>query len=712
VATVKWERLFDREILIVSGKGGTGKSTVAAALATRAARSGRRVLLAEVEGRGEICRTLGITDPGFQERPAPSGFNVLSITPQAAAFEYLHVFFGMDRVSRSIMRAGVLDQVIGGAPGFRDLLICGKLYEITRVRRTNPRDRGRPEYDLVVVDAPPTGQIVSFLSAPAAFAELIRVGRMRRQAVAIRRMLRDHAHLALITTLEEMPVAETLEAVPALSKTGVPVAAIVANRRLDPILPRGSRRTVASLSASEVAAISGRAGLALKDDDAAIILEGALSRDSRHRLQGTFLSGLRKARSPVLSLPDVHGVQPPDLVDALAGIMAGLDPPSPSHASSKPHSRRGALAREGGLDRCLEGARIVVVCGSGGVGKTTISTAVALNRAERGARTMLLTVDPARRLATALRLPTSAGERTEVRVAGGRTMEALQLDTQRTFDELVERHAGSDDRRDRILANPYYRRISGTLAGTNEYMAMEKLYELAAEGEYEAIVVDTPPTRSALSFLEAPNRLTDFLGGRFFRWMLWPGARAGSLGLRVTTFGAATFARTAGRLVGAQTLADTAEFLAAFDGMYAGFKERAGRVLALLGSGDCTFVVVTVPSNASLEEAGYFVDRLSQHRMRLAAVVANRWLREPPLADGAGASAAVSSLAGGETRERAVAAILRDRLEREGQRAAEEAAMSSFIGRQGAVPLVAVPELPGDIHDVRGLRRVAERLFR
>src|SRR5207253_6895561 len=159
--------------------------------------------------------------------------------------------------------------------------------------------------------------------------------------------------------------------------------------------------------------------------------------------------------------------------------------------------------------------------------------------------------------------------------------EAMQLDTQRTFDELIERHAGSDERRDRILANRFYRRIADTLAGTHEYMAMEKLYELAMEEDHEAIVIDTPPTRSALSFLDAPNRLTDFLGGRLLRWMLWPTARAGRLTFSAARIGAGAFLRTAGRLVGVEVLADTIDFLASLEGMYAGFEARAAAVRGL-----------------------------------------------------------------------------------------------------------------------------------
>src|SRR5262249_41461052 len=152
----------------------------------------------------------------------------------------------------------------------------------------------------------------------------------------------------------------------------------------------------------------------------------------------------------------------------------------------------------------LGDTRIIVVCGSGGVGKTTISAAIAIHAAAAGRSTVLLTVDPARRLATALRLPLEAGDRATIRVAPGCRMEALQLDTRRTFDELVERFAPGAAQRERIYGNAFYRRMADTLGGTHEYMAMEKLHQLAEEEGHDVIVIDTPPTRSALSFLDAP----------------------------------------------------------------------------------------------------------------------------------------------------------------------------------------------------------------
>jgi len=710
-----WDELLRQRVLIVSGKGGTGKSTVAAALALAAARGGHRVLLAEVEGRREATRTLGVEDPGFQERLTPLGPSVISIEPVQAAIEYLRLYGGgIDLVTRPLLRTGVLEQVIAVAPGFRDLLITGKLYEVGDLRRTNPRDRGRPLYDLIVVDAPPTGQIGAFLDAARTFAGLMHVGQLRRRAMSVAAFLR-RCRLVLVTVPEEMSVAETLETIPALRASGVRLGAIVLNRVAPATLPRGVRRSLNTLDDERLAQVLAGAGVAASAHDAATLRAGALTAEARRRTQLAFRDPLARA-GPILLAPEMRGTSPIEVVRELAWSVAGPSGGEPDRVPSDRGpasfpSRRAMPRTERSLAPHLEDARIVVVCGAGGVGKTSVSAAVALHRAASGTETVLLTVDPARRLATALRLPMLAGERAEVPVGRGRTLQAMQLDTQRTFDELIERNAGSPERRDRILANPFYRRIADTLAGTHEYMAMEKLYELDREEHHELIVIDTPPTRSALSFLEAPNRLTDFLGGRFLRWMLWPTARAGRLTLSAARIGAGAFLRTVGRLIGADVLADTIDFLASFEGMYGDFKQRADGVLELLRSPACAFVVVTSPGRASLDEAGFFVERLTAKGMRPAAVVVNRWHPEAkPLPAGAG-GAAERLAAGPSPEERSAAALLAARLRDEPRRAAEANGMAAFASRHPAMPLLAVPDLPGDVHDTAGLRRLAAHLF-
>jgi len=711
-------RLMEPGLLVVSGKGGTGKSTIAAAVAAAAAARGRRVLLAEVEGREEVRRTLGVHEPHDEERASPFGLHVISITARGAAAEYLRRYAGMDRLSRPLLRSGALDQVVSGAPGFRDLLICGKLYELARTRVPDERGGapGRPRYDLIVVDAPPTGQIAAFLAAPATFVELFRVGPMRRRAASVAAFIERRARVALVAVPEEMSVAETLEAVPALAATGVRLAAVIANRCEPPVFPPGTKRSGDRLSTEAAIRLAQGASLGLADRDLDAVLATARRAARRESRQRSRLRDLEPA-GPVLRLPELVGGDGPDLVRALTDeLLRGAGGPrTPSiHAERtvlRAVATHASVSRSARRRRAPLGLpRIVVVCGSGGVGKTTISAAIATRLAQDGRRTALLTVDPARRLATALRLPMVAGARTTVRLSRGRSMQAMQLDTKRTFDELVERFAATPERRQRIVSNPFYRRIADTLGGTHEYMAMEKLHQLAETEDYDAIVIDTPPTRSALSFLDAPTRLTDFLGGRFLRLMLWPTARAGRLTMGAARLGTRAFLRTIGRLVGADVLADTVEFLSAFETLFGGFRERAARVAELLRGPECAFVMVGAPTAVSLQETGAFLDRLAELEMRAAAVVVNRLHAGTPALP-AGLEAPIERLGSNDPEARALAAALRCAVRERSRQEAETKLVAGFETDRPGIALVTVPELEVDVHDVAGLRRVARHLF-
>jgi anion-transporting ArsA/GET3 family ATPase len=354
----------------------------------------------------------------------------------------------------------------------------------------------------------------------------------------------------------------------------------------------------------------------------------------------------------------------------------------------------------------LDGKRIVVVCGSGGVGKTTVSAALALRLAGERKRVTILAVDPAKRMATALGLPRTPGARSVVK-ANGVQLEAQILDTKRTFDELVERHSGNDERTQRILSNRFYQRIADTLSGTHEYMAMERLYELATTEEWDGIVIDTPPSRSALSFLDAPTRMTDFLGGQVLKWLLWPYRRGGRMGLRGMNLGAQAFAKTLGRIAGSELLADLGQFLAAFEGMYEGFKRRAEGVLELMRQEQTGFVVVTAPEARSLEEAGHFVDRLVPAQMHLAGVVVNRWRQSPVLR---APEEVRAMLASGTAEQRGVAAALEMAERLAMLEARESAATRPFAAAHPEIPLTYVPRLASDVHDVAGLEQVAAHL--
>jgi anion-transporting ArsA/GET3 family ATPase len=362
------------------------------------------------------------------------------------------------------------------------------------------------------------------------------------------------------------------------------------------------------------------------------------------------------------------------------------------------------------IDRLLDDpdTKVVVCCGSGGVGKTTTSAALALRAAERGRRTVVLTIDPARRLAQALGLESLENEPGRVREVGGGDqgeLHAMMLDMRRTFDEMVQSHS-TPERAAAILANPFYQTISSSFSGTQEYMAMEKLGQLAATGEWDLVVVDTPPSRSALDFLDAPQRMSNFLDGRMIRLLSAP-ARAGGRGLRkIVSAGFTLFAKAVSTILGGQLLADASAFVQAFDTMFGGFRERANATYALLRSPGTAFLVVAAPEPDALREAAYFVDRLSAEGMPLAGLVLNR--THPVLA---GLSATRARSVAEDLRGAPLAAaVLRLHADRVDLAEREERLLGRFTGAHREVAVTRVPVVTGAVADLSGLREIGARL--
>ncbi|HVL64255.1 MAG TPA: ArsA-related P-loop ATPase, partial [Actinomycetota bacterium] len=355
----------------------------------------------------------------------------------------------------------------------------------------------------------------------------------------------------------------------------------------------------------------------------------------------------------------------------------------------------------------------------GGVGKTTTAAAIALEAARRGKRAAVLTIDPARRLASALGLKELTNDPTKVSprkfTAAGLEVEgelwALMLDTKTTFDEVVMRYAPSRDQAERIIANRFYRNISSTLSGTQEYMAMEKLYELHADGQFDVIVIDTPPTRNALDFLDAPRRLTDFFESRVLRWFLFPYMKAGGGLMRMANVAATTFLRIVKRIVGADVLDDTAEFFANLEGMYDGFKERAGEVARLLKSDVTSFVIVTSPAADSVEEATFFATRLNESGLPFGALVVNRVhprFGEDPIDP---KPRQLHRLAEGGERARLLARLLENEEEFRKVVELEERNLDDLARRVPRHRWIRVPYLEIEAVDAAGLRAIGERLF-
>ncbi|MCK8437769.1 ArsA family ATPase [Streptomyces sp. D2-8] len=443
--------------------------------------------------------------------------------------------------------------------------------------------------------------------------------------------------------------------------------------------------------------------------------------------------------------------------------------PAHTHDPARPHLTPARLLD---IDPLLENpkTRIVVCCGSGGVGKTTTAAALGLRAAERGRKVVVLTIDPARRLAQSMGIDSL--DNTPRRVKGiddsaGGELHAMMLDMKRTFDEIVEVHA-DPERAAAILANPFYQSLSAGFAGTQEYMAMEKLGQLRARDEWDLIVVDTPPSRSALDFLDAPKRLGSFLDGRLIRLLTAPAKLGGRAGMKFLNVGMSMMTGTLGKLLGGQLLKDVQTFVSAMDTTFGGFRTRADATYKLLQAPGTAFLVVAAPERDALREAAYFVERLAAEDMPLAGLVLNRVhgsgadrlsaeralaaaenLEEPRIVDqeggkavlrnspdtqdssdsprsGTPAQAPASAPEGGspakdaedaediENTERSVdqltASLLRLHADRMQLLSREQHTRDRFTALHPEVAVTEVAALPGDVHDLAGLRDIGERL--
>jgi anion-transporting ArsA/GET3 family ATPase len=368
------------------------------------------------------------------------------------------------------------------------------------------------------------------------------------------------------------------------------------------------------------------------------------------------------------------------------------------------------------VDRLIDDLRIriVVTCGSGGVGKTTTAAAIALRAAERGRKAVVLTIDPARRLAQSMGL--SELDNTPRAVKGvdgaaGGSLDAMMLDMKRTFDEVVEDHT-TPERAKQILANPFYQALSSSFAGTQEYMAMEKLGQLRARPDWDLIVVDTPPARSALDFLDAPERLGSFLDGRLIRLLGGTARAGGRTYLKVLHAGFNVITSTLTKVLGGELLKDVSTFVNALDTMFGGFRERAEQTYALLKRPETAFIVVAAPEHDALREASYFVDRLSSEGMPLGGLVLNR--THPPAtvalsatrAEGAAEEVTESAAEGADL----AAAALRVHAERMQLATREQHLADRFTSAHPDVAVRTVPAAAGDVHDLDGLRVMGEAL--
>src|SRR3954447_146014 len=341
--------------------------------------------------------------------------------------------------------------------------------------------------------------------------------------------------------------------------------------------------------------------------------------------------------------------------------------------------------------------RIIVCCGAGGVGRTTSAAAIALRAAERGRTVVVLTIDPARRLAQSMGL--TELDNTPRRVTGiddraGGELHAMMLDMKRTFDEIVISHS-DEGRAKQILENPFYQALSSSFAGTQEYMAMEKLGQLRATGEWDLIVVDTPPSRSALDFLDAPERLGRLLHRPLIRVLMAPARAGGRAGMKIMSAGLGVFTGVLNKVVGGQLLKDISQFVNGLDSMFGGFRERADATYRLLKAPGTAFIVVAAPEKDALREAAYFVERLDGEGMPLAGLVLNRMHAASPINIGLERAAACAEALEEAGHHPVASATLRLHADRAALTSRERRLRQRFTAAHPQVAVAEVTAFPG-----------------
>ncbi len=702
-------------LVIVSGKGGVGKSVLAAAVARCSAAAGRRTVLVTLDTRDDTHPFLSVP-LRYEPQPTVHGFSVSRVDAFQAAAEYARRTLPFGAMYEAFFSGRAFRDFAAAAPGFEELMCLGKLYNLAV----------ETDFERVVFDAPSTGHLRDLLAVPALTQRAVRVGPLNHNARRIEDLLLDPDRTqVLVTTLaEEMPVREAQELLSLChDELRMGVGPVLLNRRV------AKRFTAGELA-------SARAMQAQRSLETAVdhVLATADLQREQARSQFEALTPLRKARVPCIEVPRI--VQRHYDGDALVAALA--DRLGPLFGSPRAGAEAVAAAPEvaaaGGDSRVAPGPapaaadlmlrdvvgsrRVLVCCGSGGVGKTTSAAALGVLAAREGRRVQVMTIDPARRLAQAMGLDALSHEAQRVPLDAPGELWAMMLDSKHAFDDLVRTYAPSERVREAIFANHYYQQLSTSLGGSRELMAMEQVLETAQEDAWDLLIVDTPPSQHALDFLDAPERIVNLLDGSVTNLLLRPYGLAARAQFDLFRQSSAMALKFMERFTGVQMLADLSDFLLAFSSMFDGFKERSHRVQALMREPSTSFLLVCAPEPASLKQVDQFASRLRGDGLDVVGVLANRVHPAPPgMSDGTSeeprlGDQALAALA--EAGDRAFSEDpLPDRLlavwwdARDLHRADAEA-LGALVG--GSMPLHSVPRLAHDLHSMADLEAFAELL--
>lgn len=636
-------------LLIIAGKGGVGKTVVTAALGTVSAERGHSTLVVELGGQHHLPPLL-TDNPEAKGKPDSEGIFELGPNISWISFSPERLLAGwlsgrsMGLIADRLESSGALAVIASSVPGIQDALMLGRLRAII--------DSGR--FDRVIVDGPASGRARELLRAPGLLAEVASEGPIASQVAQAIDLITDPARAAvlLVTLPEETPVNETIETAFDIEEDpGVALAGIVVNR----VFPADPPPKAAATHPS---------GPALIERHNALV-------STHERLDA-------ELPIPRLIVPErAAGITTPaHIADLFSGGGTGGD--GDSSGSHAVVSKEASAARDTVLAR-----RIVITVGTGGVGKTTVGAALAHRAADEGHRVALITIDPAKRLADALGLDQLDDDlRLVYESPTGGSFHATMLETASTFQRIVRRYSDTPEKADHLLSSPLSTQLSNSLTGMTEYMAVERLFELASD-DFDMVVVDTPPSADALAFLDAPELLARLLDNRIYRLLVHDGRK------NIVSRALGGLVAQLVSIVGGKVVADAVAFFKAFGGMEQGFRDRADEIFALLRSDETSFVVVTAPTEASLENAELFVEQLRETGVSPELTIANRCTPDPS------PPSKTKSLD-------AMLAHLRRR------HAYEQTSLAEFTNR--GTPVLTLNELVGTVASLDAVKRLSQEL--
>ncbi len=602
------ESLFSRRLLVVSGKGGVGKTTVAAALAKLASDAGKTVLLVSTDGRGDAAKLFKKRDSGYHEVDLAPRLHGLTADFDALLADFVASVAPVKFLGDRLLALPAFRFFTRATPGLPDLLLLGKIREIFKRKKSTARE---PKVDVIVLDAPATGHALSLVALPRTLLATVPAGPVRKLAEWLDALLSQSKDTALIVVSEpeDFAAKETEELIAgAADKAGLTTALVVLNRvgrgRREETLPK--RDTAIPLI--EIPEIEGEPFE--EDEETESVSSNAPVRRLSGERSGQATAEAAQFFSAFLTTFEENAASPTREGNRTTSARR------PARESKRNPSSSFVLRGSPPLDLrpALDGEKLIVLTGPGGVGKTTLAAALGLAAARRGRRALVLTVDPARRLAQALGISAQdarSSRPSEVSAPGipkGGRLLALQIDPKATFERLLQRTANRETF-ERIHQNRLYSGLVDSLPGVLEYMGVEALHEHAADPDVDLLVLDTPPAARGLDFLSAPERMVTLLENDALRFFL---RRDGFFGraLSEASRGGAALLRAADRVLGLGFLADLADFFRAFDGLYDGFKERSREAARLLTAG--RFLIATTTDFSALATSADLADGLAR----------------------------------------------------------------------------------------------------